>query len=249
MACHRIYVHNGSSEGGKSESSLQGIPEISEGDASIIGTSEGGTLGISEGANAFGFTLSFADVDDFSFFVCDNSTTGHICNDIWNIFPGSIPQMNKSLTTANGTGSRLQEGTVKMGLINDDDTGTQHISILDTCLYHPESPVNLLSTRCLAEKFLNADGNPDKETCIEFRYLTHVLTWPFGQFKKTFLTLVSGLPELLFGEGFCAYKSLCMQAYSSYANAVTDSTAEAISKPSHIIPFESQDLVDVFLDD
>jgi hypothetical protein len=64
MACHRIYNHSSSSEGGgKSESSLQGIPGISEGNASIIGTSEGGTLGVSEGANAFGFTTSFADVD------------------------------------------------------------------------------------------------------------------------------------------------------------------------------------------
>ena len=63
-ACHQIYLHSSSSEGGgKSESSLQGIPGISEGNASIIGTSEGGTLGVSEGANAFGFTTSFADVD------------------------------------------------------------------------------------------------------------------------------------------------------------------------------------------
>jgi len=64
MACHRIYLYSSSSVGGgKSESSLQGIPGISEGNASIIGTSEGGTLGVSEGANAFGFTTSFADVD------------------------------------------------------------------------------------------------------------------------------------------------------------------------------------------
>ena len=87
MACHRIYLHSSSSEGGgKSESSLQGIPGISEGNASIIGTSEGGTLGVSNGANTFGFTTSFADVDteklntqihfdtDSSFFICDNST-------------------------------------------------------------------------------------------------------------------------------------------------------------------------------
>ena len=99
----------------------------------------------------------------------------------------------------NGTGSCLQEGTVKIRLI--DDAGTQHIFILDNCLYHPESPVNLLSTRHLAEKFLDADGNPDKETRIESRYSTHVLTWSFGQFKKTFPTPVSGLPELLFNEG------------------------------------------------
>jgi hypothetical protein len=140
MACHQIYVHNSSSKGGKSESSLQGIPGISKENASIIFpifnawkwkrvsvsnvTSEGDTLGVSKGAKAFCFTTSFANVDteqlntqvhfdtDSSFFVCDNSTTGHICKDIRKFVPGSIQQTNKSLTTANGTGSCLQEGTV-----------------------------------------------------------------------------------------------------------------------------------------
>ena len=72
------------------------------------------------GANAFGFTTSFAVVDteqlntqihfdtDSSFFVCNNSTTGHICNDIRKL------QTNKSLTTANGTGSCFQEETVEI---------------------------------------------------------------------------------------------------------------------------------------
>jgi hypothetical protein len=123
--------------------------------------------------------------------------------------------------------------------------GTQHIFILDNCLYHPESPVNLLSTRRLAEKFLNPDGNPDEETRIESRYSTHVLTWSFGQFKKTFPTPVSGLPELLFVEGFRAYKSFCMQAHSSYSNTVTDSESEA----SNVIPFESEELVVGSIDD
>jgi hypothetical protein len=40
-----------------------------------------------------------------------------------------------------------------------------------------------------------------------------------------------------------------MQAHSSYANAVTDSTAESSSKPTHVIPFESQEFVDDSLDD
>jgi hypothetical protein len=120
------------------------------------------------------FTTSFADVDleqlntqvhfdtDSVFFVCDNSTTGHICNDIKKFVPGSLWQTNKSLTTANGTGACLQKGTVWKRLI--DDAGTQHIFILDNCLYHPDSPVNLLSIRHLAEKFIDANGNPDKET-------------------------------------------------------------------------------------
>ncbi len=123
--------------------------------------------------------------------------------------------------------------------------GTQHIFVLDNCLYHPESPVDLLSTRRLAENFLDADGNPDKETRIESRYLTHVLTWSFGQFKKTFPTPVSGLPELLFDEGFNAYKLFCLQVHSSYAtNAVTNSMTGPTNNSSHVIPFESQELLD-----
>ncbi len=56
-----------------------------------------------------------------------------------------------------------------------------------------------------------------------------------------FLTPVSGLPELLFNKGFCKYKSFCMQAHSSYVNTVTSLISET-SKPSNIIPFETQEL-------
>jgi hypothetical protein len=156
-----------------------------------------------------GFTASLANGDseklntqntDSVFFVCDNSTTGHICNDIRKFIPGSLCQTNKSLTTANGTGPCLQEGTVWLHLNNDD--GVKFIFILNNFLYHPDLPVNLLSTRQLAEKFINAHGNPDKQTRIELRYSTHVLTWSFGNYKKTFPTPLSGLPELLFDEVF-----------------------------------------------
>jgi hypothetical protein len=104
-----------------------------------------------------GFTTSFADGDleklntqihfdtDSVFFVYDSSTTGHICNNIQTFILGSLHQTNKSLTTANGTGQCLQEGTVQLHLNNDD--GVKHIFILDNCLYHPDLPVNLLSTR------------------------------------------------------------------------------------------------------
>jgi hypothetical protein len=107
-----------------------------------------------------GFTTSFADGDleklntqihfdtDSVFFVCDNSTNGHICNDIRKFFPGSLHQTNKCWTTANGTGPCLQEGTVCLYL--NDYVRVKHIFILDNCLYHPDSLVNLLSTRWLA---------------------------------------------------------------------------------------------------
>ena len=109
-----------------------------------------------------GLTTSFADADaeklntqihidtDSILFVCDNSTTGHICNDVRKFIPGSLHQTNKSLTTANGTGPCLQEGTVRLHL--NDDCGVKHIFILGNYIYHPDSPVNLLSTRRLTEK-------------------------------------------------------------------------------------------------
>ena len=174
-----------------------------------------------------GFASSFADSDsdklntqihfdtDLIFFVCDNSTTGHICNDIQKFVPGTLCRTNKSLTTANKTGPCLQEGTGRIHSNKDD--AVKHIFILDNCLYHPTSPVNLLSTRQLAEKFIDEHGNPDEQTQIESWYSTHVLTWSFGNFKKTFPTPLSGLPELLFDEGFRAYKSFCMEV-SSYAS-------------------------------
>ncbi len=113
---------------------------------------------------------------DSIFFVCNNSTTGHICNDIWKFIPDTMQQTNNSLTTANGMEPCLQEGTVRIRLI--DDAGTQHIFILDNCLYHPSSPVYLLLMRRLAEKFLNADGNPDEETDLHWILIFNSCSYP-----------------------------------------------------------------------
>ncbi|KAL7547062.1 hypothetical protein ACHAWF_010384 [Thalassiosira exigua] len=185
-----------------------------------------------------GFTTSLADADietlnsqtefdtDSIFFVCDNSTTGHICNDISKFVDGSLHQTNRQLTTANGSGPCLQEGTVRIHLTDDD--GKRHLFTLDNCIYMPDSPVNLLSTRRLAEKFLDAKGQPDEETRIESRYSTHVLHWCQGHFKKTFPTPISGLPELLFDEGYTAFHSF----------------ASKVNAPSpHLIPFEEDEIV------
>ena len=145
---------------------------------------------------------------DSIFFVCDNSTTGHICNDFRKFIPGTLRQSGRRLTTAHGTGNdKLQEGTVRLRLIDDDDR--EHIFLLENCIFLPESPVNLLSTRRLAEKFLDADGNPDENTRINSGYSTHVLSWNFGKYKKTFPTPISGLPELLFDKGFNKFQSFC----------------------------------------
>ncbi len=185
IACHRLYLVRHQSN---MQASKGGIPNASN--QNIFGASKGANnkinkgnstsiFGVSKGANDLsscllhGFTTSFVDVDseqlntqtyfdtDTTFFVCDNSTTGHICNDIQKFVSGTLQQTNKSLTTANGTGPCLQEGTVCIQL--QDDMGTEDVFILDNCLYHPDSPVNLLSMRRLAEKFIDESGNPDKD--------------------------------------------------------------------------------------
>jgi hypothetical protein len=99
------------------QASKGGIPNASN--QKIFGTSKGAynainegdstaSFGISEGANDLsscslhGFTTSFADVDseqlntqthfdtDLVLFVCDNSATRHICNDIQKFIPGNL---------------------------------------------------------------------------------------------------------------------------------------------------------------
>ena len=55
--------------------------------------------------------------------------------------------------------------------------------------------------------FLDEGEHPDKDTAINSKYSTHKLAWCFGKYTKAFPTPVSGLPEILFDEGFCAFQS------------------------------------------
>jgi hypothetical protein len=101
--------------------------------------------------------------------------------------------------------------------------------------------VKLLSTRRPAEKYIDSQGNPDKQTRIESRYFTHVLTWSFGNFKKTFPAPLSGLPGLLFDKGFQAYKSFCMQVSSH-------TTINEGAHNSNIIPFDDNEVQELTVD-
>jgi hypothetical protein len=59
-----------------------------------------------------------------------------------------------------------------------------------------------------------------------------MLTRSFGDFRKTFPTPISSLPEVLFDEGFHKYDSFCMQVFSF---ATTD---EVQGGSSNTIPFD-----------
>ena len=69
--------------------------------------------------------------------------------------------------------------------------------------YLPDSPVNLLSLCRLAELYPDVSGHPDqKRTGIQSGFDNHDLFWNQEQFKKTFITASSGLPECLFNSGY-----------------------------------------------
>ena len=164
---------------------------------------------------------------DSVFFVCDNASTGHICNDS-SLFVGELQASSCQLITATSSSICIQEGTVKLRLTDDD--GKIHIFILADCIYHPESPVNILSTRRLAESFPDADGNLDKTMRICSHYSLHTIIWDQEKFTKTFPTPVLGLPELLFIGGFSLYHSYCIQIKSFYNHS-----PGAVDSPSNLI--------------
>ena len=92
-------------------------------------------------------------------------------------------------------------GTVILQLT--DDEGVTHSFEFTNVNYLPDSPVNLLSLRRLAELYPDETGHPDQNgTGIRSGFDNHVLFWNREQFKKTFITASSGLPECLFNSGY-----------------------------------------------
>jgi len=134
---------------------------------------------------------SFFDTDS-SFWVCDNSATGHICNDK-SLFSGELIPSIYIIGAATGTSEPTLMGTVVLRLI--DDKGLKHTFTLTHVNYMPKSPVNLLSTRVLSEQFTNEHGFDRQGTGISSVFDNHTLFWDHGKFNKTFKTHSSGLPE------------------------------------------------------
>jgi len=135
--------------------------------------------------------LSFFDTDS-SFWVCDNSATGHISKDKSSTF---------EVGSATGISTPTLMDTVILRLIDDEEI--THSFEFTNVSYLPDSPVNLLSLRQLAELYPDATGHPDRNgTGIQSGFDNHVLFWNREQFKKTFRTASSGLPECLFNSGY-----------------------------------------------
>ncbi len=92
-------------------------------------------------------------------------------------------------------------GTVILWLT--DDEGVNHSFELDNVNYLPDSLVNLLSLRLLAEMYLDTSGHPDQNgTGIHSGYDNHIIFWNQEQFKKSFITASSGFHKCLFNSGY-----------------------------------------------
>ncbi len=98
--------------------------------------------------------ISFFDTDSL-FWVCNNSATGHICNDK-SLVSGELVPSIYIVGTATGTSEPTLMGTVVLWLI--DGNGDKHTFTLTHMNYMPKSPVNLLSTRVLSKQFTNEHG-------------------------------------------------------------------------------------------
>jgi hypothetical protein len=92
---------------------------------------------------------------DSSFWVCDNSATGHICNDK-SLFSGELVPSLYIVGATTGSPKLMLMGTVIFCLT--DDNGVKHTFTLTHVNYMPKFPVNILSMRALSKQFPNENG-------------------------------------------------------------------------------------------
>ncbi len=136
---------------------------------------------------------------DSSFWVCDNSATGHICKNKA-LFTGERIPFIFEIGSATGTSTLTLMGTVILRIM--DDEGEKHLFALYNINYLPDSPVNILSLRQLAKLYPDSSGYPDKNgTRIRSGFDSHTMFWDQEKFKKTFWTAALGLLEFLFNLG------------------------------------------------
>ena len=110
----------------------------------------------------------------------------------------------------------------KVVLLVQDDDGTEHTFTINNVVYMPGSPVNILSTRRLAEHFPDSNGNPDcKGTGVASFYDEHVLYWNHKEHTKTFVTATSGLPDMFFNTSFSNYSAYVANITKYYDDTPT----------------------------
>ena len=149
--------------------------------------------------------------------MCDNSATGHIC-DTKTLFTNELVPSIFEVGSATGISTPTLMGNITLRLT--DNEGAKHSFALQNVNYLPDSPVNILSLRCLAELYPDDKGHPDRNgTGINSGYDSHTLYWNKARFNKTFHTASSGLPECLFSSGYSK-----LNVFSTMMSRVYDDT-------------------------
>ncbi len=162
--------------------------------------------------------LSLFDTDS-SFWVCDDSATGHICNNK-NLFTNKLVPLIYQVGSATGILVPNLMGTVILWVT--DNEGVKHSFTLSNVNYLPDLPVNILSLCHLAELYTDASGHPNRNgTGITSGYDNHTMYWNKGKFKKTFRTHSSGLPECLFSSGYTKLEAFSTMIANVYDDAIS----------------------------
>ena len=190
-------------------SSLSRDRPVSHAFVSALATADEDTIGDNR-MSTFDTSLSFC--------VCNNSATGHICNDKTKYHGELVPSIFV-VGTATGTTGKLNMGTIILSV--HDNAGVEHTFTLHNVVHMPKSPVNIVSTRRLAELFPDANGNVDKRgTGVSSFFDEHLLTWNHKKHKKTLRTDSIGLPECLFNTGYANYACYTEAISRHYDNSI-----------------------------
>jgi hypothetical protein len=154
---------------------------------------------------------------DSSFWVCDNLTTGHICNNK-SLFSREMVPLIYIVGAAVGTTETTLMGMIV--LCTTDNNGKKHVFTMTHMNYIPNLPVNLLSTRVLSKQYVDENEFDKQGTGVWSAYDTHVLIWDHSQYSKTFKTHSFGLPECLFNSGYFlnSFTTFLMQHHDNSIN-------------------------------
>ena len=109
-----------------------------------------------------------------------------------------------------------------MHLRIEDDDVIQHVLELKECVCLPESPVNVMSVRRLAENYPDADGRPDRGTGILSLLDEHHLFWDGEKGSKHFTTTGDGLPQCIFNKGNKKFEHYCSIIEKQYDDRVSN---------------------------
>ncbi len=162
--------------------------------------------------------LSLFNTDSF-FWVCDNSATGHICNNK-DLFTNKLVSLIYQVGLATGILVPNLMGTVILWVT--DNEGVKHSFTLSNVNYLSDSPVNILSLRRLAKLYPDASCHPDRNRMgITSGYDNHTMYWNKGKFKKTFWTHSSGLPECLFSSGYSKLEAFSTMIANVYNDTIS----------------------------